>query len=128
MCSTSCTAAARSNWNWCPRATWPSACAPRAPASARVGVTSVTDGEPVGLPPAGTERVLRVGILPLQVLHDFPMQQRLPDPVLEEVVGEDQHDDHRQQRGIAAEQAPDLRMQAAVRRHACRASCGTASR
>lgn len=33
-----------------------------APASARVGVTSVTDGEPVGLPPAGTERVLRVGI------------------------------------------------------------------
>ena len=33
-----------------------------APASARVGVTSVTDGEPVGLPPAGTERILRVGI------------------------------------------------------------------
>jgi hypothetical protein len=33
-----------------------------APASARVGVTSVTDGEPVGLPPAGTERVLRVGL------------------------------------------------------------------
>ena len=24
---TSCTAAARSSWNWCPRATWPSACA-----------------------------------------------------------------------------------------------------
>jgi hypothetical protein len=33
-----------------------------APASARVGVTSVTDGEPLGLPPAGTERILRVGV------------------------------------------------------------------
>ena len=33
-----------------------------APASARVGVTSVTDGEPLGQPPTQAERVLRVGI------------------------------------------------------------------
>ena len=32
------------------------------PASARVGVTSVTDGEPLGQPPTAAERVLRVGI------------------------------------------------------------------
>lgn len=32
------------------------------PASARVGVTSVTDGQPVGQPPAEAERILRVGI------------------------------------------------------------------
>lgn len=31
-------------------------------AEARVGVTSVTDGEPLGQPPAANERVLRVGI------------------------------------------------------------------
>lgn len=31
-------------------------------AEARVGVTSVTDGEPLGQPPAASERVLRVGI------------------------------------------------------------------
>ncbi|MBI3197906.1 MAG: FecR domain-containing protein [Rhodospirillales bacterium] len=33
-----------------------------APASARVGVTSVTDGEPLGQPPAEPERILRVGL------------------------------------------------------------------
>ena len=33
-----------------------------APASARVGVTSVTSGEPLGRPPAEPERVLRVGV------------------------------------------------------------------
>lgn len=33
-----------------------------APASARVGVTSVADGEPLGQPPTEAERVLRVGI------------------------------------------------------------------
>lgn len=33
-----------------------------APAAARVGVTSVTDGEPLGQPPTEAERVLRVGI------------------------------------------------------------------
>lgn len=32
------------------------------PVSARVGVTSVTDGQPIGQPPAEAERVLRVGI------------------------------------------------------------------
>ncbi len=32
------------------------------PASARVGVTSVTDGQPIGQPPAQAERVLRVGV------------------------------------------------------------------
>lgn len=32
------------------------------PASARVGVTSVTDGDPLGQPPAQPERVLRVGV------------------------------------------------------------------
>ncbi len=32
------------------------------PASARVGVTSVTNGEPLGQPPAEAERILRVGI------------------------------------------------------------------
>ncbi|HKH68410.1 MAG TPA: FecR family protein [Reyranella sp.] len=32
------------------------------PAHARVGVTSQTDGDPVGRPPAAVERVLRVGI------------------------------------------------------------------
>ena len=32
------------------------------PAWARVGVTSVTDGDPLGQPPAEAERVLRVGI------------------------------------------------------------------
>lgn len=31
-------------------------------AQARVGVTSATDGDPLGRPPAGTERVLRIGI------------------------------------------------------------------
>lgn len=31
-------------------------------AQAKVGVTSVTDGEPLGQPPAATERILRVGI------------------------------------------------------------------
>jgi hypothetical protein len=30
--------------------------------SAKVGIASVVDGEPTGLPPGGTERVLRVGI------------------------------------------------------------------
>ena len=35
MCSTSCTAAASSSSSWCRRATWPSAYAPPAPASAR---------------------------------------------------------------------------------------------
>jgi hypothetical protein len=34
LCSTRCTAAASSNWNWCRRATWPSASAPPARASA----------------------------------------------------------------------------------------------
>ena len=33
-----------------------------APAAARVGVTSVADGEPLGQPPAEAERILRVGI------------------------------------------------------------------
>jgi hypothetical protein len=33
-CSTACTAPAGSSWSWCRRATWPSACAPPAPASA----------------------------------------------------------------------------------------------
>jgi len=33
-----------------------------APASARVGVTSVTAGDPLGKPPAADERVLRVGV------------------------------------------------------------------
>lgn len=33
-----------------------------APAWARVGVTSVTDGDPLGQPPAQPERVLRVGV------------------------------------------------------------------
>ena len=32
--STACTVAARSSWSWCRRATWPSASAPPAPASA----------------------------------------------------------------------------------------------
>ena len=32
------------------------------PVSAKVGVASVVEGEPTGLPPGGTERVLRVGI------------------------------------------------------------------
>lgn len=32
------------------------------PASARVGVTSVTDGDPLGQPPAEPERVLRIGV------------------------------------------------------------------
>src|SRR5215471_12413909 len=31
-------------------------------AFARVGIASVVDGEPMGLPPGGTQRVLRVGI------------------------------------------------------------------
>jgi hypothetical protein len=33
-----------------------------APASARVGVTSATDGDPLGKPPTEAERVLRIGI------------------------------------------------------------------
>src|SRR5690242_18329748 len=32
------------------------------PASARVGVTSATDGDPLGKPPTQNERVLRIGI------------------------------------------------------------------
>src|SRR5476649_1265926 len=32
------------------------------PAGARVGVTSATDGEPLGKPPTEAERVLRIGI------------------------------------------------------------------
>jgi hypothetical protein len=32
------------------------------PATARVGVTSATDGDPLGKPPTGNERVLRIGI------------------------------------------------------------------
>jgi len=35
---------------------------PAVPAWAKVGVASVVDGEPIGLPPGGSERVLRVGI------------------------------------------------------------------
>ena len=31
------------------------------PSWARVGVASVVDGEPRGLPPAGTERILKIG-------------------------------------------------------------------
>jgi len=31
-------------------------------AFARVGIASVVEGEPIGLPPGGTQRVLRVGI------------------------------------------------------------------
>src|SRR4051812_12974241 len=33
-----------------------------APALARVGVTSTTDGDPLGKPPTEAERVLRIGI------------------------------------------------------------------
>src|SRR6476661_8480938 len=32
------------------------------PAAAKVGVTSATDGDPLGKPPAENERVLRIGI------------------------------------------------------------------
>jgi hypothetical protein len=30
-------------------------------ASARVGVASVVEGEPIGIPPSGTERILKIG-------------------------------------------------------------------